>query len=126
MTVVAFGALMWEKCAQSHSFGLGRVGGGGYHWGGGVGEPRTGIIYRVRLPRLTGDYVQAASASFSLPGNLRFLGSAKAGLFLLLCLPADRPFRCARHGIFISHGKLQVQQTCLQLTWRLSEEGTLV
>ena len=46
VTVVAFGALMWEKCAQSHSFGLGRVGGGGgYHWGGGVGEPRTGIIY---------------------------------------------------------------------------------
>ena len=35
VTVVAFGALMWEKCAQSHSFGLGRVGGGGYHWGGG-------------------------------------------------------------------------------------------
>ena len=29
VTVVAFGALMWEKCAQSHSFGLGRVGGGG-------------------------------------------------------------------------------------------------
>ena len=35
VTVVAFGALMWEKCAQSHSFGLGRVGGGGYHWVGG-------------------------------------------------------------------------------------------
>ena len=38
-----------EKCAQSHRFGLrsGRVGGiplgGG--WGGGVGEPTTGIIY---------------------------------------------------------------------------------
>ena len=29
---------MPEKCAQSHSFGLGRGGGGG------VGEPRTGII----------------------------------------------------------------------------------
>ena len=28
VTVVAFGALMWEKCAQSHSFGLGRVAGG--------------------------------------------------------------------------------------------------
>ena len=26
--VVAFGALMWKKCAQSHNFGLGRVGGG--------------------------------------------------------------------------------------------------
>ena len=47
VTVVAFGALMWEKCAQSHSFGLGRVGGGGIPLGGGggVGEPRTGIIY---------------------------------------------------------------------------------
>ena len=46
VTVVAFGALMWKKCAQSHNFGLGRVGGGGgYHWGGGVGEPRTGIIH---------------------------------------------------------------------------------
>ena len=44
VTVVAFGALMWEKCAQSHSFGLGRVG-GGIPLGGGVGEPRTGIIY---------------------------------------------------------------------------------
>ena len=29
VTVFAFGALMWKKCAQSHSFGLGRVGGGG-------------------------------------------------------------------------------------------------
>ena len=28
VTVVAFGALMWKKCAQSHRFGLGRVGGG--------------------------------------------------------------------------------------------------
>ena len=35
VTVVAFGALMWEKCAQSHSFGLGRVGGGGIPLGGG-------------------------------------------------------------------------------------------
>ena len=40
VTVVAFGALMWKTCAQSHRFGLGRV-------GGGVGEPRTGIIYNV-------------------------------------------------------------------------------
>ena len=47
VTVVAFGALMWKTSAQSHRFGLGRMGGGGgYHWGGGgVGEPRTGIIY---------------------------------------------------------------------------------
>ena len=37
VTVVAFGALMWEKCAQSHSFGLGRVGGGGDTVGGGRG-----------------------------------------------------------------------------------------
>ena len=27
VTSVAFGALMWENCAQSRSFGLGRVGG---------------------------------------------------------------------------------------------------
>ena len=45
VTVVAFGALMWKKCAQSHRFGLGRVGGGIALGGGGVGEPRTGIIY---------------------------------------------------------------------------------
>ena len=44
--VVAFGALMWKTCARSHRFGLGRVGGGGGDtMGGGVGEPRTGIIY---------------------------------------------------------------------------------
>ena len=48
VTVVAFGALMWKTCAQSHRFGLGRVGGGGDTiGGGGVGEPRTGIIYNV-------------------------------------------------------------------------------
>ena len=49
VTVVAFGALMWKTCAQSHRFGLGRVGvgagGGDTIGGGGVGEPRTGIIY---------------------------------------------------------------------------------
>ena len=47
VTVVAFGALMCKTCAQSHRFGLGRVGGGGIPWGGvgGVGEPRTGIIH---------------------------------------------------------------------------------
>ena len=46
VTVVAFGARMWQKCAQSHSFGLGRVGGGDTIGGGGVvGQPRTGIIY---------------------------------------------------------------------------------
>ena len=40
VTVVAFGALMWKTCAQSHRFGLGRVGGGGDTiGGGGVGEP---------------------------------------------------------------------------------------
>ena len=36
---------MWKTCAQSHRFGLGRVEGGGDTIGGGVGEPRTGIIY---------------------------------------------------------------------------------
>ena len=46
MTVDAFGALMWKTCAQLHRFGLGRVG-GGIPLGGGVGEPRTGIIYTV-------------------------------------------------------------------------------
>ena len=35
VTVVAFGALMWKTCAQSHRFGLGRVGGGGDTIGGG-------------------------------------------------------------------------------------------
>ena len=39
VTVVAFfGALMRKKCAQSHSFGLGRVGGGGIPLGGGGGS----------------------------------------------------------------------------------------
>ena len=46
VTVVAFGALMWKTCAQSHRFGLGGWGGGDTIGGGGVGEPRTGIIYR--------------------------------------------------------------------------------
>ena len=53
VTVVAFGALMWKTCAQSHRFGLGRVG-GGYHWGGGVGEPRTGIIYWASFTQTPG------------------------------------------------------------------------
>ena len=35
VTVVAVGALMWKTCAQSHRFGLGRVGGGDTIWGGG-------------------------------------------------------------------------------------------
>ena len=38
VTVVAFGALMWKTCAQSHRFGLGRVGGGGIPLGGGGGR----------------------------------------------------------------------------------------
>ena len=29
VTVVAFGALMWKTCVQSHRFGLGGCGGGG-------------------------------------------------------------------------------------------------
>ena len=47
VTVVDFGALMWKKCAQSHSFGLGRVGGGGYHCRGGG----RGIIDGAASPR---------------------------------------------------------------------------
>ena len=39
VTVVAFGALMWTKCAQSHRFGLGRVGGGDTIGGGGGSAP---------------------------------------------------------------------------------------
>ena len=39
-----FGALMCQKRAQSQ-IRLGEWGRGGYHWGGGVGEPRTLIIY---------------------------------------------------------------------------------
>ena len=57
VTVVAFGALMWEKCAQSHSFGLGRVGGGGIPLGGGVGEPRTGIIYTNTFSCLLSNFI---------------------------------------------------------------------
>ena len=48
VTVDGFEGFMWEKHAQSQSFGIfgpGRAGGGGYHGGGGVGEPRTGIIH---------------------------------------------------------------------------------
>ena len=48
VTVVAFGALMWKTCAQSHRFGLGRVGGGGKPLGGGGGrrtENRDHICY---------------------------------------------------------------------------------
>ena len=47
---------MWKKCAQSHRFGLGRVGGIplGRGGGGGVGEPRTGII--PLLFRVTGNW----------------------------------------------------------------------
>ena len=40
-----FGARMCKKCAQSHRFGLGSGWGGVPLGGGGVGEPRTGIIY---------------------------------------------------------------------------------
>ena len=42
-----FGARMCKKCAQSHRFGLGSGGGGIPLGGGGVGEPRTGIIYSL-------------------------------------------------------------------------------
>ena len=42
VTVVAFGTLSWKRCAQSHRFGLGRVGGwGGIPLGGGGSANRT-------------------------------------------------------------------------------------
>ena len=46
VTVVAFGALMWKKCAQSHSFGLGRVGGGIPLGGGGSANREPGSYIR--------------------------------------------------------------------------------
>ena len=45
------------KSVQSHRFGLGS-GWGGYHWGGGVGEPRTGIIYTYICLRLICPYAR--------------------------------------------------------------------
>ena len=39
-----------EKVCTVTQIWLGEGGGGGYHWGGGVGEPRTGIIYMVTPP----------------------------------------------------------------------------
>ena len=49
VTVVAFGALMWKKCAQSHRFGLGRVGVGDTIGGGGGRrtENRDHILVRL-------------------------------------------------------------------------------
>ena len=52
VTVVAFGALMWKTCAQSHRFGLGRVGGGGgIPWGGGSAnrEPASYIYIYIYI-----------------------------------------------------------------------------
>ena len=48
VTVAAFGALMW-KSVHSHTDSAwgGWGGGGGDTIGGGVGEPRTGIIHAV-------------------------------------------------------------------------------
>ena len=40
-----FGTLMCKKCAQSHRIGLGGGGGVDTIKIGGVGEPRTGIMY---------------------------------------------------------------------------------
>ena len=51
VTVVTFGALMWKKCAQSHSFGLGRVGGDTIGGGGGVGGRRTGSYMHKYMGR---------------------------------------------------------------------------
>ena len=44
MTVDGFGALVRKKCARSHRFGAGGIPLGGGR-GGGVGEPRTGLIH---------------------------------------------------------------------------------
>ena len=46
---------MWKTCAQSHRFGLGRVGGGIPLGGGGVGEPRNRdhIYTYVRIRKLS-------------------------------------------------------------------------
>ena len=44
---------MWKKCAQSHRFGLGRVGGAGIPLGGGVGEPRICVhVYMYNIDML--------------------------------------------------------------------------
>ena len=48
MTVDGFAAALWEKCTQSQGFGIsgpGRAGRGVDTMGGGIGEPRTGIIH---------------------------------------------------------------------------------
>ena len=47
VTAYGFGAAMWEKSARSQRFGMFGTGRGGESGGyqGGVGEPRTGIIY---------------------------------------------------------------------------------
>ena len=47
VTVVAFGALMWKKSAQSHRFGLGRVGGGDTNGGWGPANREPHICSRV-------------------------------------------------------------------------------
>ena len=49
VTVAAFGALMWETCAQSHRFGLGRVRGGGDTIGGGGSANRDHIYYHYGI-----------------------------------------------------------------------------
>ena len=45
VTIVAFGALMWKTCAQSHRFGLGRVGGGDTIGGGSANREPGSYIY---------------------------------------------------------------------------------
>ena len=47
--VVAFGALMWKKCAQSHRFGLWRVGGGGDTIGGGSANREPGSYIYIYI-----------------------------------------------------------------------------
>ena len=72
---------MWKKCAQSHRFGLGRVGGwgGGIPWGGGVGERRTGIIY-TPIPENRMHY-DPCDVCLSLARSLSICLSRKGGVF---------------------------------------------
>ena len=47
VTVIAFGALMWKKCAQSHRFGLGR--GRGDTIGGGSANREPGSYIHIHI-----------------------------------------------------------------------------
>ena len=63
------------KSVRSHRFGLGS---GGYHWGGGgVGEPRTGIIYAAA------GKLQLQVSFPALPVLPKFTSSAEKALAML-------------------------------------------